>query len=201
MKKKNFYFLFFLCLFCIISIPRVAHADYLVDDGQVVIWEFDPDEGRKFYLKVTVNFNEWPLDLTAYIYDPYKDENSMSQEFANVARNYILNETVIRELERLHENETVDRTYGGRDVTCSKITVDSDNIIYVDKATGVVCDAELDSGDIVYKLKIVAWEDKDMSEEYYIGESFSVPGYHLGLIGIAALISLIVVIKKRTETL
>lgn len=199
--KKKFSLLFLISLFCFITIPKAINADYLVDGGQVLIWEFDPEEGRKFYLKVTVISNDYPLDLDAYIYDPYNDELSASEEFADIAVNFILNETVIAELERTNENETVERTYGGRDVTCSKITVDSDNIIYVDQDTGVVCDASLDSGDVVYDLKIVAWENKDMSEEYYIGESFSVPGYPFLLVGIISLVSMAILIKKKKETL
>jgi hypothetical protein len=145
--------------------------------------------------------NEHPLDLDAYLYNPYTDDLSPSEDFADVAVNYIYNESVITHLEAEYPNETVQRIYGGRDVTCSKITIDSDNIVYVDQATGVVCEASLDLGETVYELKLISWENKDMSEEYYIGESFAIPGYSIFLMSFISLISIMILIKMKKETL
>lgn len=203
MKKKSGLVLLTISLLLVLAVPKPVKGNYLVDEGQVLIWKFTPNEGREFYLKVIVEENEWPLDLTAYTYDPYKDNESLHEGFEEIAVNYIYNETVISWLESQYPSETVQRTYAVRDVTCSKIVLDSDNTIYVDQATGVVCDADLDLGDAAYDLILVAWENKDMSEEYYIGEDISISGYPYLLMSLISIvsISIIILLKKKKQIL
>jgi hypothetical protein len=47
-----------------------------------------------------------------------------------------------------------------------KVTLDSDNYIYVDLATGVVCEGCMNMGDEVFDFKLVSWEEQDLSALY-----------------------------------
>jgi hypothetical protein len=43
-------------------------------------------------------------------------------------------------------------------------TINSDNIIYIDRATGVLCEAKINYGDIKYDLIIVSWANKTVED-------------------------------------
>ncbi|WP_457559373.1 hypothetical protein [Candidatus Harpocratesius sp.] len=141
-------------------------ANYNIPNGQVLIWRFTPEEGNEFYLKVIVNSNTYPLNLSAYIYDPYADTLTLSNDFSITAINYIYNESTLNALDSIYTTEIVNRVYANQSVECKKVTVDSDNILYVDTSTGVVCEASLNLGDVSYDLKLVSWKNEDLSALY-----------------------------------
>ena len=170
-----------------------ATAEYMIPEGETIIWRFFPAEESRFFVKVTVD-SIAPINLTAYVYDPIQDTLTFSESFSDVALNWIYNETVFNSLLTTYTSEAVTRNFANRTVSCYKITIDSDNIMYVDEDTGVICEASFDLGDFVYEIELESWVDLDLSEIYSEKTENLLPGYPLVFIlgGSGVIIAIIV---------
>ena len=200
MKKKYYGFLvasLFISSFGI----SLAQGAYLVEEDDYIVWKVSPVDQDPFYLKVKVDQNTYPLDLTALIYDPSEDTTTEQESWALTTRNYIYNETQLAWITSTKENETVSRQYGGKKVTCEKITWDSDNIYYFDKATGVMCEGDVDVGSVKYSLILVNWTNADMSQYANPasngGDDFAIPGFLPFSLFACVLGSVYLILKKR----
>lgn len=205
MQKKVSFAMSALVLFAILFMqcsPLFVSASntWGVQTNDLFVWELKTSN-TTLILEAKVTAVAENLTLSTRIMDAKVGNPIQSAEWDSIARNYIYSMEQIALLNSTAQGfENMTKTYAGRQVNASKVTINSDNIIYIDRATGVLCEAKIDVGDTKYDLIILSWANKtveDFKESSNTGDIFSqIDGYSVPTLIVSSFLGAILLISK-----
>ncbi len=207
MQKKHFAMstLVLLTLLMIQCSPIFVSATntWGVKANDLFVWELKT-VNTTLVLEAKVTAVAENLTLSTRIMDAKVGNVVQSAEWDSIAKNYFYSMeqiAILNSTAQAFENMT--KTYAGKEVNVSKVTINSDNIIYIDRVSGVLCEAKINVGDTKYDLLIVSWANKtveDFKQPSNPSDLLSqIDGYSVPTILLVSLIPIFVIFKAKQK--